>query len=277
MAAGGRQSFVPASLGDLPADAAPLMQALADRVDDGMLREIAEADYGRDVEAHLAALRGIRDSGRVPHPLPWEPREVLELTRWSDPDNPAWCPGDLRLRAHWMRAFACAALLRAFGGSEDETPGSGPMRASSDLEGQNQTLIQLIDSLEVLDTGLDRAAASFLLWLLGRLPDDEPEEHPFFGLGLLWLALRMTPPVEDAPLVALMDWISEREDAVGGRWRQQLGVGAHGRWLLGNTTYTQRHDAWRAFGRRLGALPMPGRAPKTIGYVRLLAAMLAGD
>jgi hypothetical protein len=68
-----------------------------------MLEEISRADYGMDAQAHLAALLPIRDEVRVSAPMPWEPREVLELVRWSQPGDPAWEPGSLGERGHIMR------------------------------------------------------------------------------------------------------------------------------------------------------------------------------
>ncbi|MEN9937623.1 MAG: hypothetical protein RLZZ387_4202 [Chloroflexota bacterium] len=66
---------------------------LRPRVDDAMLLEIAGADYGMDADAHLAALRRIRDEGLFAVQIGWEPKEVLELIRWSEPENPAWKTG----------------------------------------------------------------------------------------------------------------------------------------------------------------------------------------
>src|SRR5436305_280319 len=102
----------PALLAVFPPSADRLLDVARQQVDDGMLREIAAADYGRDVDIHLAALRPIRDQGIVPAPLGWHPGEVLELIRWSDPEDPAHKPGATGRRGHQMRAFACAALLR---------------------------------------------------------------------------------------------------------------------------------------------------------------------
>jgi hypothetical protein len=53
------------------------------RVNEQVLREIAEADYGIDSDTHLAALRSISRTGKVPKPPQWEPREVCELTQWG--------------------------------------------------------------------------------------------------------------------------------------------------------------------------------------------------
>src|SRR5262245_40470300 len=83
------------------------------QIDEAMLMEIARADYEQDVDAHLTALRAIRDLGITPAPMEWHPGEVLELIRNSEPEVPAWKPGGTGRRGHQMRAFACAALLRA--------------------------------------------------------------------------------------------------------------------------------------------------------------------
>ncbi len=58
---------------------------LRERVDDPMVREIAEADYGQDAEQHFNVLIKVRNGGKLPVPLTWVPREVLELIRWSRP------------------------------------------------------------------------------------------------------------------------------------------------------------------------------------------------
>jgi hypothetical protein len=58
-----------------PADN-PLLTLIFDRVDDSMLLEIAKADYGDDVDIHLAALHQIR-ANNIPIPMQWHPGEVL--------------------------------------------------------------------------------------------------------------------------------------------------------------------------------------------------------
>ncbi len=54
---------------DLLAKAQPSGDALLDLlrplIDDSMLREIAEADYGIDVDVHFGQLLLIRDAGRI--------------------------------------------------------------------------------------------------------------------------------------------------------------------------------------------------------------------
>ena len=90
-----------------------LLRAISAHVDDEVLTEISLADYGEDAEVHLAALRTIRDTGTFSLPMHWYPAEVLELIRWSEPEDPNWKPGRTGEFGHWMRAFCCAALLRA--------------------------------------------------------------------------------------------------------------------------------------------------------------------
>jgi hypothetical protein len=91
----------------------PSQDALLDfarkRIDDSMLLEIARADYGCDAEAHLAALRPIRDEGSVVSPMQWQPGEVLELTSYCDPEQPEgppFEPGPTGRRGHLIRLFA---------------------------------------------------------------------------------------------------------------------------------------------------------------------------
>src|SRR5579859_3044454 len=140
-------------------DADGLLERVSRLVDEDMLREIAAADYGWKTEENLPHLKRIRGTGAGATPIGFELREVLELIRWSQPDDPNWRPGGYGLRGHRMRAFACTVLLRAAAASENEM-----LR-----EGWNQTLIQLIDSLRLLELELDSAAAAFLAWLLSEV------------------------------------------------------------------------------------------------------------
>ena len=71
------------------ADERGLLDAIRPQVTASMLRKIAEADYGAQAKGHLEALEQIARTGIVPQPLRWVPGEVLELTRWSEPDQPA--------------------------------------------------------------------------------------------------------------------------------------------------------------------------------------------
>src|SRR5262245_19620910 len=90
---------------DLIASLQPSPEALSGlfrtHVGDAMLQEIAETDYGDRKEEHFAALRRIRDKGVDPCDIEWVPSAVLELIRWSNPEDPDWKPGSTGKNGHW--------------------------------------------------------------------------------------------------------------------------------------------------------------------------------
>ena len=86
----------------------PLFEA---KIDDGMLREIAAADYGWKADECYALLQPILETGLVAS-NDFNLQEVLELIRWSEPDERDWSPGGQGPRGHWMRLFACTVLVR---------------------------------------------------------------------------------------------------------------------------------------------------------------------
>ncbi len=246
-------------------DPSSLLRTLSAVLDAADLRWIAGSDYGRDAEENERQLRQIVSSGEVPSPLTWCPREVLDLTRWDEP-----LPGDGDMafqRRHLLRAFACTVLIRSYG------DGAG----YSDEGGREATVLHLLDSLAVLGPSfadLDRDTVALLAWVIPRLAPREPEDHPFFGLAAVWFGLGAALP--DPALLALARWVMDAEDAVSGRWRGSLGVGASGPWLLPLVEPRDRRDRWR----RVGPL-LPGRIPVRCGAavredIELLAAMMAG-
>lgn len=228
-----------------------LLHLLRARVDDGMLREIARADYGMDEEEHLAALLPIRDRGEIPPAMGWEPKEVLELIRWSEPEDPEWKPGFPGTRGHLMRAFACAALLRAAA-----EPGQIGYHS-----GENSTVAQLLASALALGADVQEAAARFLAW---RTPRLEPEEErPFFAFGLLVLAtLLRDGRMDDDTLAVAADWVIAEEAEECAAMGPCLPANPDG-WLLGLTWHNQKDTVWRHLAERLGreaeAMP-PGPA-----------------
>lgn len=202
-------------------------------IDDDMLTEIANADYGCDAENHFEVLRTIRDTGIVPA-LGWHGGEVLGLIRWSNPENPNHKPGAIGIRGHQMRAFACALLLRS------------AMDFGSDGSDE-ATLAQSLGSTRLLGREFDEAAASFLTWALSKrgdwsaLPLEPPHEDQFlFVLGLLVVASRLT--ADRVPETVLADAVELviQEDGKIRRSRQPIsesilppiafGV-SHGYWL----------------------------------------------
>jgi hypothetical protein len=232
-----------------------LLRLLSRRIDDGMLREIAEADYGLDADAHEAALRRIRDQGEIPFPM-----EVLQLTRWWEPDDPDYDCGSKGERGHRVRAFAAAALLRA---------GAEPANADF-ISGENETLAQLLASAAVLGPDVEEAALRFLAWRSIHFSDRE-HERPFFALALLLTAgaVGWFRRGDGFFLDQLIDWVHAEErqarDHTGG-----LLPNHGGPWVLGLTVYNQRHDTWRALARRL--LAQAESAPSEWNRERLVEA-----
>jgi len=185
-------------------------------IDDDMLAEIAQADYGCDAEKHFEVLRMIRETGVVPA-LGWHGGEVLGLIRWSNPENPNHKPGATGIRGHRMRAFACAVLLRS------------AMDSGSDGSDE-ATLAQCLGSTRLLGRDFDEAAARFLTWMLlqrgdwSALPLEPPHEDQFlFVLGLLVVACRL--PVErvsDSILADAAELVIQEDEKIR-RVRQPIG------------------------------------------------------
>ncbi|HKI33433.1 MAG TPA: hypothetical protein VKA46_16380 [Gemmataceae bacterium] len=165
-----------------------------------MLAEIAEADYGHDADAHLAGLRPIRDQGIVPAPTHWHPAEVLELIRWSNPEDANWKPGSTGVRGHRMRAFACAALLRAAAESTNE----------EHVRDDDATLAKCLASAKVLGEEMSEAAARFLTWRIPRMAREV--ELLLYGVGLLVVATRLrVGRIEDRVLGDTAEWLLAEE------------------------------------------------------------------
>jgi len=228
-----------------------------------MLNEIAAADYGYKAEENLAPLWQIRGEGLFVTPLRWRPREVLELIRWSNPEDPKHKPGLPGERGHWMRAFACSALLRAAGevGNED-------LRS-----GWNQTLMQLIGSLRAVGPELYEPAAAFLAWLVLRVDaDGDTEELGFLMMGLLWFALHLRSAIPDDVVVALAERIAAEAQRSARRWDM-----APERWLLGTTFFDKYHADWERLGVTLAEIDLGDRSSDARDWVGLIGSELAGS
>jgi hypothetical protein len=223
-------------------DGDALLRRISRQIDDRLLERIARIDYGMEFDNNLAELRLIRDRGLIKKPLPWPPREVLNLTRWSEPSSETHTGriGDIgEMAGHWARAFCCAALLRAYGDAET--------RKYED--GYNQTLVQLLDSLPHLCMDLIGETLSLLAWLLLRY-DDYTSERVFVGVALLHLAFKSAMKMDDDDVLSFADWLVADEarilDARGG------GVGKlPEHWLLRTTFFTLKWEKWIALGREL--------------------------
>ena len=150
------------------------------------LVNIASSDYGTDVPKHLAALRDICQTGLAPQHLAWVPREVLELTRWSDGEG----------TDHRARALCCVLLC---------------MAAQDDPAPETSGII-LVESCLALGPEVTRLAELFFAaWADSGAPGgvaDEPHDGPEPALAtLLLFLLRAASTPDDARLEALSDAI----------------------------------------------------------------------
>jgi hypothetical protein len=169
----------------------PLLDLIFEQVDDSMLAEIAIYDYGDDVAIHLAALHQIR-ANNIPTPLQWHPREVLELTRWEE-WNGLGKKEAISTRKHWMRLFACAVLIWASLERENyEYRGE----YCDFIEGEDSTIIQLIDSALDLGDDVSTAALKFLGWRMQcqiqrALIDEDFGDCPCYAIAMLLLCVSL--------------------------------------------------------------------------------------
>jgi hypothetical protein len=157
-----------------------LLRAISAHVTDEMLECISMADYGCDGDAHLAALRQLRDTITLSENPGWVPMEVLELIRWSEPENPEWKPGRTGEFGHWMRAFSCAAILRA-----EHEPWNYHYNDGSTCS----TTIQLVLSLDALPVELKDEAARNFAWLILK-SDPEGRTIRFANMESRYCGLR---------------------------------------------------------------------------------------
>lgn len=242
-----------------------LLRAISAHVTDEMLECISMADYGCDSEAHLAALRDLRATGLLPEKPGWVPMEVLELIRWSEPEDPNWKPGRTGESGHWIRAFSCAAILRA----EHE-----PWNYTYNDGCTDSTTIQLVLSLEVLPVDLTREAARNFAWLLLRADPEgkekwKDESARQYGVALLWFALQLNPAVPDADLISFAEWLVRRADEANWDPRLKEFPG-----LKAMVIGCQKRSGWEVFGVKLSELDLSGRSVELQTWVRLISEQL---
>lgn len=249
-------------LNQLEPDGDVLLQAISSYVTDEMLDWIAGADYGDRREEHYQALLQVRESGNFPNDLAWVPMEVLELIRWSEPEDPTWKPGGPGEFGHWMRAFSCAAILRA----EHEPWNYRYNDGSSD-----STTIQLVLSLDALEINLNREAARCFAWLLLKSdPGGQNDSIRGYGVALLWFALRLKPVLADADLTALAQWVMRRADELECNPQLKEFSGC----LKAMRIACQKRSAWEMLGVKLAELDLRERLPDLQTSLKLIAEEL---
>ncbi len=243
-------AFVPDSLlHEFPPRADLLLQECSRLVDDKMLREIASADYDYDLDNHLRALRRIRDDQHIDVPMDWEPKEVLELTRWLIPEN---------AEEDVQRAFSCAALL-VFAAAPD---------AQEYEHSEFNTLISLVHSALALGQCLPQASAQFFTWRLTNISRRSYHivTRGFYSFALACLAcLTKVDRFTSDQWSEIASWV-EREvaadvEALEGSFMTDTG------WLLSNDNMMQQQciDLWREIAEdarenAAHVVPPPARA-----------------
>lgn len=237
----------------------PLLLALGPLIDDSMLVEIASADYHRDIAKHLAALRPIRDQGLVPYDMEWEPEEVLELTRWIQPEQSNGLPNGQEERDHLMRAFACGALLA--GGRFK------PNRLAT--AGYCDTVLNLIGSLEALNLPLHVMAADLIGAVVEVAETDEFEliELLMMQTGRLRLLFRGAANVDGLSLaVDQAKAIITAMQTAALIWPNNIGE------MHYNTLY---EESWREMAKTLPDLIPETLAKDLADAIREVAEVLA--
>jgi len=238
-----------------------LLREISAHINDTILDWISRADYGSRADEHMVALRQVRDSGTFPDDLTWCPMEVLELTRWMEPEEREQQP---RITfEHWARAFSCAAILRA----EHE-----PYHYLYNDGCTCSTVIQLIWSLRFLRVDLSSQAAAHLASLiLHSDPEGRNDQVRVYGVGLLWFALQIVPTVPDATLISLARWLVRRADELD--WRPTAGGWSGLREMVLNC---QKGPAWELLGCELCNLDLNGRSSDLRVWVSLIGEQLVG-
>lgn len=233
-----------------------LLEALSEQIDESMLRDIASADYGSQIAENYGILRRIRDENLVP-PSNWAPKEVLELIRWSQPDDPEWRPGHHGQSGHWMRAFCCAALLR--------------MAGENDMDRHtnfNETVAGLVESLDILKANLWKETGSLLTWFVEKSAyAGYCEEDAFLGVALLFCALRANRNSDDPHIIALCEWICEREEAEA--------QGKRGAWLHRVSFHDQRRKTWKSLAQIMAGLDLRSHSRDAQQWIGMIVIALA--
>jgi hypothetical protein len=189
---------------------------------------------------------------------------VLELVRYSEPDDPAWEPGGHGERGHLMRLFCCAVLLTAAG--EPELDGY--------IEDE-PTLRRLVPSVVVLgDVALD-ALLPLLCWR-ALLPPTDEADRAFLAVSLTLLAAVRYRDEEDGALLrALGEWAIACE----ARARAAVSVPALTTevWLLGLKGSADGDDRWRALAWEVLVEPRSPHPDEAAAVLGELGARMVGE
>jgi len=247
-------------LGPLEPNEEALTHLFRGNIDESMLCEIAAADYGDEADYYYSKLQPILKTG-VLEPDALRAKEVLELIRWSEPEDPKWSPGGQGARGHWMRLFACTALVRL-----------APIYCDW-FDGECNTVAQLVSSAIELGRPVELSATSLLAWRFLTYPGDDPDAA-FLAFAILILAAHLECGEDRGQwLKDLATWVEDEES----RARNALStLTCSDQWLTGLTVFNQREAVWRSLAHRILARPQRAHPSDASEALQLLGELVAG-
>ncbi len=241
-------------------DPKALLDLLCTNIQDDSLSWISEADYGMEAEERLVELRKIKQDMAI-YEMDYGLKEVLELTRWQEPE---------RTLDKWMTepqkkniqiAFSSAVLLTV--------PSSLYYRMQ-----ENSSIIRLVETSEYLEQvlpGMLLATSHVLAWRVAQSDTDE-EEVPFFLLGLILTGLKCGG-YEDSSMIQLIDQLLRAESAL-----HEQGIGPYdvADWLFRNTYYNQSQGSWQSYAPFLSEQSEKTKSVDLSTKLKELAGLLKG-
>ena len=213
-----------------------LLELLCREIKPDTLWSIAEADYGHEAKAYLKILERIQREKRIPK-LQFDTAlsEVVELTRWKQPEPTTSRSYDQAQKTNLKIAFSCTILLTV------------PSESYYNRDGEHSTIIRLIQASRILSAILPNLwakAGGLLAW---RVTENETasDDLPFFLYGLLLCGLH-GKLADESELLALTDHLIAEEGRCRAHLQAQGFLRIDQRWLLGLTPFKQLLDDWRS-------------------------------
>ena len=216
-------------------DPSHLFDVLRSKIDRATLADIAENEpwEGYDATAD-AILVSFGATGRIPHPLSFQPRNELEVERYGrGPD-------------HLRRAFACAILCIDV---------AGPSPGDSDGGNDETSIPALLESCIALGPDAVDGALGLFVAMADAYPKvDQNYKLLFAELGMV-LAAAWRDPSDPrlAPVITRLIADGHRVAAAQKKPRKR----GDQRWLLGLTLFDMQHDLWRSLAKTILAHSIP--------------------
>lgn len=207
-----------------------------------MLEEISANDYGQNLIENLAGIQAQLKPNPPLGLLPWWPREVLELERWSDPDRSHPDKPPSGERGHVKRLLACLILLR-----NGAHINGAPALSDEDFFLQTSAASLIGFSGSALALNVPKPALGFLLWLFNL--QTHPSLRPFIAFSALMLAAAFGfDEMSEQNTIQICNWV----DAAERRSRRALGDAVDSeQWLIGINSYEHKYrNNWLLFAQQ---------------------------